>query len=50
MITRSITFWDDVNDGLVREAEERRVSVNWLVNQLLKEGLERLQPEIKVTL
>jgi predicted HicB family RNase H-like nuclease len=49
MITRSITFWDEVNDQLVEEAAKRLVSVNWLVNQLLKEGLERLQPEIKVT-
>jgi predicted HicB family RNase H-like nuclease len=49
MFTRSITFWDEVNDRLIAEAEARRVSVNWLVNQILKEGLERLEPVIKVT-
>ena len=49
MITRSIVFWDDVNDQLVALSEERRLSINWLVNQILKEGLERLASEFKVT-
>jgi hypothetical protein len=49
MVTRSITFWDEVIDQLIPEAGKRAVSVNWLVNQLLKEALDRLVPEIKVT-
>jgi hypothetical protein len=49
MFSRSILFRDEVNDRLVVEAEERKVSVTWLVNQLCQEGLDRLAPEIKVT-
>lgn len=49
MVTRSITFRDEVIDGLTASAEKMNVSVNWLVNQLCQEGLERLEDEIKVT-
>lgn len=49
MVTRSIQFWDDVIDGLVEAAQARAVSVNWLVNQLLRESLDRLKPEIELT-
>lgn len=49
MVTRSITFRDEVIDPLIVEAEIRNVSVNWLVNKLCEEGLKRLQPEIRVT-
>jgi len=46
---RSIQFRDDVNDRLSAAAERMHVSVNWLVNQLCDEGLERIIPELKVT-
>ena len=49
MVTRSITFRDDVIDPLIVEAEVRNVSVNWLVNQLCEEGLKRLLPELRLT-
>ena len=49
MITRSITFRDDVNDQLVEASERMHVSINWLVNQLCREALDRLRDEIKVT-
>jgi hypothetical protein len=49
MITRSITFWDDVNDGLVERSEQLRISINWLVNQLLKEALERVKSDFELT-
>jgi len=47
--TRSIRFPGDLWDDLTKEATDRLVSVNWLVTQLCREGLERLTPEIKVT-
>lgn len=49
MFSRSIQFRDEVNDRLVASAEKMHVSVNWLVNQLCDEGLERLIPDLKVT-
>lgn len=49
MYTRSITFWEENVDRLLSEAGKRNVSVNWMVNQLVKEGLERLKPAIEVT-
>lgn len=49
MVTRSITFRDEVIDPLIVEAELRNVSVNWLVNQLCEEGLKRLKPAIELT-
>lgn len=49
MITRSITFWDEVNDQLVEEAEKRHVSINWVVNQLCKEALTRLSEDFRLT-
>jgi hypothetical protein len=48
MFTRSIQFRDDVNDDLVSAAEARRISVNWLVNQLCREGLDHLRPNLTV--
>jgi predicted HicB family RNase H-like nuclease len=49
MITRSLRFDDEVYDQLVKEAESRRVSFNWLVHQLCTEGLDRLQPQLRIT-
>jgi predicted transcriptional regulator len=49
MITKSIQFRDEINDRLVESANKMHVSVNWLVNQLCDEGLDRLIPELKVT-
>ena len=47
--TRSMQFPEDLNDALTAAAAERGVSVNWLVGQLCREGLERLEPVIRVT-
>lgn len=49
MVTRSIQFYGDLYERLTAAAEERRVSTQWLINQLCDEGLERLQPELRVT-
>jgi hypothetical protein len=48
---RGIRFDPDVDDRLEREAEERMVSVNWIVNRLVREGLDRIVPldEFKLT-
>ena len=36
---------DEVIEKRLRyEAEQRTVSFNWLVNKLLREGVERLEP------
>lgn len=45
----SIRFEDEVMDRLRNEATDRLVSINWLVNRLCDEGLDRLVDEIKVT-
>ena len=47
--TRSIQFPEDLNEAMVKAAEERQVSFNWLCNQLCREGLARLAKTIKVT-
>lgn len=39
-----IRFDRDVHDRLVIEAETRMVSITWIVNQLVREGLERIVP------
>ena len=49
MFSRSIQFRDEVNDQLVKEAEARNVSVNWLVNQLCAEGIDHLKPGLRIT-
>lgn len=38
-------MWERLNV----EADARDLTVNWLVNRLLAEGLERLNPEMRVT-
>jgi predicted DNA-binding ribbon-helix-helix protein len=49
MVTRSIRFEDSLYEALDNAADDRRVSFNWLVNQLCREGIERLTEEFKVT-
>lgn len=47
--TRSVQFRPGLYERLMAAAEERQTSTQWLINQLLDEGLERLANEIKVT-
>ena len=49
MLARSIQFRDGLYERLTEAADSRQVSTQWLINQLLEEGLERLANEIKVT-
>jgi predicted transcriptional regulator len=49
MLARSIQFRDGLYERLTESADNRQVSTQWLINQLLEEGLERLATEIKVT-
>lgn len=49
MVILSLRLPDGLHENLVNAADDRRVSVTWLINKMLEEGLERLNPEIKVT-
>lgn len=40
----ALRFDPDLHERLRAEAERRGVSLNWLVNRLLKEALEALAP------
>ena len=40
----AIRFDADVYDRLTAESEARMVSINWIVNRLVAEGLERIVP------
>lgn len=39
-----VRFDPDVHERLVAAAEDRSVTINWLVNRLVREGLDRLIP------
>lgn len=43
-IATAIRFRPDLHDALVAAAEEREVSVNWLVNRAVEDFLPRLIP------
>ena len=43
MKTRSIQYDDEIYDQLQVAAENRGVSVNWLVNKILEESMIRLK-------
>lgn len=40
----AIRFDPDVYERVAAEAEARTVSINWIVNRLVVEGLERIVP------
>ena len=48
----AIRFDPDVYDRLAAESEARMVSINWIVNRLVAEGLERIVPveDMRLTL
>ncbi len=43
-VTTAIRFHPEVHERLHAEADAREVSLNWLVNRIISEGLERLVP------
>jgi predicted HicB family RNase H-like nuclease len=43
MVPISLRLWDSLHEPIVAAAVERNVSLNWLINQVLKESLERLE-------
>ena len=49
MKTRTIQFDEGVYSELTTAASERGVSINWMVNKLCEEGLNRLEPDLRVT-
>lgn len=46
----SIRFDNDVYHQLLEESEDRDLSINWIVNRLVREGLTRLVPNGKMAL
>lgn len=46
-----IRFADDLHERLTEAAEERGLTLNWFVNRLCEEGMERLVPanELRLT-
>lgn len=48
--TTQIRFDADVYERLVVESKARTVSVNWIVNRLIRESLDRLIPVEEVRL
>ena len=49
MKVRTIQFDEGVYSELTGAAKERGVSINWMVNKLCEEGLNRLEPDLRVT-
>lgn len=47
----AIRFDAEVYERLVSESEARMVSINWIVNRLVAEGMERMVPvdEMRLT-
>ena len=41
-VTTAVRFPPDLHEALAETAEELTVSVNWLVNKLVAEGLDRI--------
>lgn len=43
-VTTAIRFDPETHAALTAAADEREVSMNWLVNRIVKEGIDRLRP------
>lgn len=49
--TTAVRFDADLHARVMAEAEARDVSMNWIINRLVREGLERMVPltELRLT-